>query len=297
MVIFSVNHDRIQLVYAVLAVPILCSAALGRIHRDSLIQETHASADDEKAIIDFTFTNTGEHPVTIRSVTTTCGCTTAQLTKETYGTGEKRKITATFTFGQREGVQTKRIVVRTDDAEASVSILTMRVHVPELLKIRPRMLNWRREEKDDAKTIRVEVLHERPIYVLGVRTNPKRPGNKRLGGSKKSPLPIGGKGISLGPREQADEPTVPRPAEPAPRFETVLKTIKKGRQYLITVRPTEHVRGGLHKLWIDTDFPTKQKPRPIYVYLRYDATNPKTRSALDQPGTSKPSQAPAPADH
>ena len=88
-----------------------------------------ASITDDKAEVSFAFTNTGEHPGTITSIRTSCGCTTATLDKKTYapgpgnighpGTpdapGESGEITVIFAFGDRVGKQHKRITVRTSE--------------------------------------------------------------------------------------------------------------------------------------------------------------------------------------
>jgi len=72
-----------------------------------------ASIADDKAEVAFKFTNTGDKPVTIESVRTSCGCTTAELDKKTYAPGGSGKVTTTFAFGDRTGTQHKRITIRT----------------------------------------------------------------------------------------------------------------------------------------------------------------------------------------
>ncbi len=89
-----------------------------------------ATAADEQAVAAFAFTNTGEDPVTIASVTTSCGCTTASLEKQTYAPGETGRIEATFTFGDRVGKQVKRITVKTDDPQQPQQVLLLEVDIP-----------------------------------------------------------------------------------------------------------------------------------------------------------------------
>ena len=47
----------------------------------------------------FTFTNTGDQPLVISNVTTSCGCTLAEWTRQPLAPGESGKITATFDAG------------------------------------------------------------------------------------------------------------------------------------------------------------------------------------------------------
>ncbi len=55
----------------------------------------------------FKFKNTGAEPVKIISVRPSCGSTTAALAKNVVPPNERGEITATFTIGDRSGVQTK----------------------------------------------------------------------------------------------------------------------------------------------------------------------------------------------
>ena len=77
--------------------------------------DLHPGLADKTAVAHFKYKNTGDKPVKITSVHPSCGCTTAALAKEVVGPNESGEITATFNIGDRSGVQTKSITVRTDD--------------------------------------------------------------------------------------------------------------------------------------------------------------------------------------
>lgn len=64
--------------------------------RKALIQQTAAPADEE-AVAEYAFTNAGPDTVTIQSVHSSCGCTTAALDKKVYQPGESGRITVTLT--------------------------------------------------------------------------------------------------------------------------------------------------------------------------------------------------------
>lgn len=132
-----------------------------------------ASAADEKAEVAFVFTNAGERPITIESVSTSCGCTTASLDKKTYESGESGQITAIFVFGDRVGKQRKRVTVRTNEIDeigetiARETALELWVTIPEPVKVRPRLVYWRPGEDPTPKTVRITVDYDEPIHVTG----------------------------------------------------------------------------------------------------------------------------------
>ena len=119
-----------------------------------------ASIADDKAEVAFRFTNTGDLPVTIESVRTSCGCTTAKLDKHIYQPGETGEVTAVFAFGDRTGAQHKRITVKSsepapgsspgsnsaegDSSESEPVVhedyLYLKVTIPEPVKVRPRIV-------------------------------------------------------------------------------------------------------------------------------------------------------------
>jgi len=119
----------------------------------------------------FTFTNQGEQDVTITSVRPSCGCTVAKLGKSQYAPGESGSIEATFKFGDRVGHQTKKIVVRTDDPESPVTTLTLRVDVPKLIEVSPRLLRWDADEGREAKTVDVKLHKARPVVISAVESD------------------------------------------------------------------------------------------------------------------------------
>ncbi len=59
----------------------------------------------------FKFTNSGEAPMLIQDIRTTCGCTTPEYTKEPIGPGETGEITVQFNSKGKAGVQNKNITI------------------------------------------------------------------------------------------------------------------------------------------------------------------------------------------
>ena len=128
--------------------------------------ELHASAADAEVKARYAFANNSDHSITIKNITTSCGCTTAELDQKTYQPGESGEITATFTIGDRVGEQNKTIVVQTDDPTESTILLRLKVHVPQLVEITPKYLTWQAGEEAAAKVLHIKILTEdQPVHI------------------------------------------------------------------------------------------------------------------------------------
>jgi uncharacterized protein DUF1573 len=119
---------------------------------------------------EFHFSNEGKEPVTIQSVTSGCGCTTAVLETWTYQPGEKGRISATFTIGQRVGLQNKAITVRVA-GEEQPAILTMAIHIPEQVKFSPPLVFWLAGQPPEPKTIVLSVVQDEPLRVTKIASS------------------------------------------------------------------------------------------------------------------------------
>jgi len=127
-----------------------------------------AEVSAKQAFASFKFTNSGAYPVEITNVKTSCGCTTAKLAKTVYSPGESGSIEATFNIGNRKGSHSKRITLSTDDPQKGRYNLILKVDIPRLLEIKPRMLYWRKDEKLKPKTLTINVTREQPITITDV---------------------------------------------------------------------------------------------------------------------------------
>ena len=74
--------------------------------------------------VEFNFTNTGDEPLLIADVKTSCGCTASDYTKEPVAAGKSSKIKVTYNAAAI-GVFTKAITVNFSDA-ASQKVLTIK---------------------------------------------------------------------------------------------------------------------------------------------------------------------------
>jgi hypothetical protein len=148
--------------------------AFGQLSWDTRQLDFHPKPEEAVVKGEFAFTNIGKTPVTITDVKTSCGCTTAALTKTTYAPGEKGAIATTFTIGDRTGLQQKQVVVRTDFPEEMFIQLTVRVFIPELLKLDPEIIRWPLNAKNDPRIFKLEAAAGQTIKVLGVRATDDR---------------------------------------------------------------------------------------------------------------------------
>jgi hypothetical protein len=146
----------------------------GQLSWDTRQLDFHPKPEESVVKGEFPFTNIGKGPITITDVKTSCGCTTAALTKATYAPGEKGTIPTTFTIGDRTGLQQKQVVVRTDYPEEMFIQLTVRVFIPELLKLDPEIIRWPLNAKNDPRIFKLEAAAGQTIKVLGVRATDDR---------------------------------------------------------------------------------------------------------------------------
>lgn len=80
----------------------------------------------DKVEYTFEYTNTGQAPLILSNVQTTCGCTVPKWSKEPLAPGQSSKITATFNSTGKMGRQNKVITVFSNavNPEERVSIVS-----------------------------------------------------------------------------------------------------------------------------------------------------------------------------
>ena len=95
------------------------------------VAEVTASPGQKEAVAEIAFRNAGSGPITVTSVDTSCGCTTAQMDRTSYGPGEKGKIRIAMALKTGfTGWREETVNVMTDQPNGSPDVLTIRVHVP-----------------------------------------------------------------------------------------------------------------------------------------------------------------------
>jgi hypothetical protein len=104
-------------------------------------------------------------PGSVRNIETSCGCLSANSDKRSYAPGEAGEVTAVFNAKGLSGSVERTITfVSATKGEAPVR-LAVRVHVPALVEIEPKMLNWQIGEALTPKTFKVTMQGPDPIRI------------------------------------------------------------------------------------------------------------------------------------
>ena len=147
----------------------LCaSSAFAQLTWDRTEQSFDATPQDKAVVAKYKFTNTGYKPIKIQSVLTSCGCTTATLTKKEYAPGESGEIEAQYTFFGHTGRQDKKIMVSTSAAPGQPTVLKMHVYIEEPISVEPQLVLWRVGEQPDPKAIHIAIPGAKVVKVLSV---------------------------------------------------------------------------------------------------------------------------------
>jgi hypothetical protein len=120
----------------------------------------------------FTITNSGDAPLTIGQVSTSCGCTVADVSARTIPPGKSSEIKATFNSTNFAGNISKTIHVQSNDPKRPVYILTLKGTVFEQLIIAPKQLDLGEIKAGTRKNtvIRIENRGPKPITVFSAKT-------------------------------------------------------------------------------------------------------------------------------
>ena len=88
----------------------------GDIHKGAIVKHT------------FKFSNTGEIPLLINDIRTTCGCTTPKYTKEPIAPGTDGEIVVQFNSAGKQGIQNKKITILSN-VKSGTSIINIAANV------------------------------------------------------------------------------------------------------------------------------------------------------------------------
>jgi hypothetical protein len=136
------------------------------------LKEVHAPPDAHLVTVDSPFVNQGDKPGTIKKYDAAGSCIGAKIKggKLTYEPGEKGVIRTTFSLGNFSGVIDKslQLWVEGDPKDKPSIVLTVRVHIPELVKIVPKTLKWTVGEDPVPKSLDITMNFDKPIKILGV---------------------------------------------------------------------------------------------------------------------------------
>ncbi len=149
----------------------LIQSAIGGLKWEQTAIELHPKPGEADAVGSFKYKNEGKETVHIKSVHTSCGCTTATRQKDDIAPGESGEITATFHIGSSTGTAQKTVQVETDDSSAPVTVLTLRAVIPQMMELKPSFIYWENGEALKAKSITVKTAKESKIKNIRVSSS------------------------------------------------------------------------------------------------------------------------------
>jgi hypothetical protein len=153
---------------------LLAVAARADLKWDKPAQEFQRTPAEAALEAHFTFQNTGQSPVTIKSLRASCGCTTARLEKKTYAPGEQGEVLTRFVFGDRKGLHHLTVSVVTAEKPNEPMVLDLRVYIHDPVTIAPALVYWKTGESPAAKTAQVNAEAGQPVHVKSVASSNPR---------------------------------------------------------------------------------------------------------------------------
>lgn len=135
-------------------------------------QEFQRSPEDKSIEVQFTFKNAGASKVAIKNVKSSCGCTTAKLSKNEFAPGEGGDLNAKFTFGDRKGAQRKMITVTMDDGTKQE--LNFVVRIQEAVTLEPALVLWRIGQPGEVQKVLVNIEAGKKVPVKSVTSSNPR---------------------------------------------------------------------------------------------------------------------------
>lgn len=215
---------------------LFCCAGWGELKFESRLVTVHATADAEKAQVEFQFANRGEKDVIISHINPDCDCLTVQASGGTilpddsirYRPGEAGAIRSIFKIGNSSGTvdQVVAIWLQGDPRDKPSIRLTARILVPELVKLEPKTLKWEVGSEPEPQVLTVTMNHERPIAVTGMECTSKS-------------------------------------------FRTELRTVEAGKKYEVIVTPVDTETPGIGVVQIETDCEVeKQSGQQAFVMIQ-----------------------------
>jgi len=123
-------------------------------------------------LYDFKFTNTGDEPLKILVASTKgCSCTASVSPLKIYKPGESGKVTVNFNAGKVEGLQSKEIVVSSNDKNNPNIKLTLKAEVVKMFEISPDALELSlKKPNGGCPDITIESCDGKPFAIKSLQT-------------------------------------------------------------------------------------------------------------------------------
>lgn len=141
---------------------------------DHPIQKFYRVPEDKEINAHYSFKNVGTTPITIKTLRTSCGCTTARLEKKTYAPGETGEVLVHFTLGDRKGLYRKSVAVTTDDKPSEPTTIGMVVDIHDPVTMTPALVYWKTGEPAEAKSVQFTAEQAQPVHIKSVTSSNPR---------------------------------------------------------------------------------------------------------------------------
>lgn len=141
---------------------------------DQPIQEFHRVPEDKEIYAHYAFHNNTAAPVTIKSLKSSCGCTTAHLDKKTYAPNESGEVMIHFVFGDRKGYYRKTVTVTTDDKTAAPVVLNLLITIHDPVTIAPALVFWKIGQPATAQSVQFTVDATQHVHIKSVTSSNPR---------------------------------------------------------------------------------------------------------------------------
>ena len=109
----------------------------------------------------FKFKNTGDKPLTIANVQTSCGCTSAAPEKNVYNPGESGEISVTFYSTRFVSEITKRVTVYSNDQTSPQTVVSIKANVVVDIDTKPSSLVFAKAKVNETSTQELTVSTSR----------------------------------------------------------------------------------------------------------------------------------------
>lgn len=127
----------------------------------------HKAADGESQFTaTFVAKNTGNAPVRITKLDSSCSCLKVESEADTVPPGGQTTISAVFDIARLSGDAEKRVFVTTDIPDSLEQVLLVKVNVKPIVTLEPSSLEWPRGGEPKPLEAVFRVVREKPIRIL-----------------------------------------------------------------------------------------------------------------------------------
>ncbi|MEM9480741.1 MAG: DUF1573 domain-containing protein [Verrucomicrobiota bacterium] len=135
--------------------------------------EKSMEASEDTTTVTFRFENKSDAEIKIEEVKTSCVCLTAKTDKESYAPGDSGEVTAVFKVGNASGEVRKYVNVSssTSGKKHATERLGVKISIPEIITIEPKMLEWSTGEEMVPKKFTVSIDYASPIQIIKVTSS------------------------------------------------------------------------------------------------------------------------------